>query len=172
LSKPFHLRCYEILRARDLGQAEEVVRDGIRSCSANFLIAQAPDRIVNLEAAPRRVRSYGPTANLLVHANHFVESRALGVVETDSEYHEGSCFRQERLERLLRSRPTVAVADLQAYLADHEQYPLSVCYHVAEGAAQDERYATVASVMMDLHDLTLWVSDGPPCENGYLSFQF
>jgi isopenicillin-N N-acyltransferase-like protein len=167
LSKPFHLRCYEILRAREIEPAEAIVREGVRSCSANFLIAQVPDRVIDLEAAPRQVRAYGPTAGFVVHANHFVDPTVLGVVETESEYHEGSCFRQERLGRLLRSRPAVSVADVQSYLADHEQYPLSVCYHVAAGAPPDERYATVASVILDLHDRTMWVSDGPPCENGY-----
>lgn len=42
LSKPFHLRCYEILRSRSFEAAIRVITDSDRACSANFLLAQIP----------------------------------------------------------------------------------------------------------------------------------
>src|SRR5205823_1340688 len=53
---PFHVRCYEILRQRDLDSAVKIVTNQRRACSANFLIAQAPDRAVDIEAAPDTIR--------------------------------------------------------------------------------------------------------------------
>ena len=54
LSSPFHARCRAILRARDLDAATAVITAAPRACAANFLLAQAPDRIVDIEAAPDR----------------------------------------------------------------------------------------------------------------------
>src|SRR5207248_4331350 len=38
--KPFHLRCYEILRCRTVSAASNVVRGQPRACSTNFVLAQ------------------------------------------------------------------------------------------------------------------------------------
>lgn len=43
LNPPFHLRCYQILRSRDLETAVTVITSASRACSANYLIAQTPD---------------------------------------------------------------------------------------------------------------------------------
>ena len=39
--KPFHLRCYEILRSRTMDDALDVLTDSPRSCTANFIIGGA-----------------------------------------------------------------------------------------------------------------------------------
>jgi isopenicillin-N N-acyltransferase-like protein len=163
----FHVRCYAALHARTLDDAIQVVTEGARPCAANFLLAQAPDRLINLEAAPLTVRHVPATGGCLVHANHFLDPNALGVTETASEKYECSCHRQNRLTALLAHQPAIGIADLQRFLRDHDGYPDSVCYHVAPGAAPDERYATVASMIMDLHALTLDIADGPPCEHAF-----
>jgi hypothetical protein len=42
-----------------------------------------------------------------------------------------------------------------------------VCSHVNEYAPASERYATVASIAMDLNAETFDVTDGLPCVNPY-----
>ena len=39
--------------------------------------------------------------------------------------------------------------------------------HVASDAAPNERYATVVSIIADLHAQTLDITDGPPCSSHY-----
>ncbi len=85
LEKPFHVHCYEILRAHTLEQVVQVVSAGQRACSANFLIGQTPDRVVDIEAAPARVAVWTPEHSILVHTNHFLLPQALGVVEQSDE---------------------------------------------------------------------------------------
>jgi isopenicillin-N N-acyltransferase-like protein len=166
LSKPFHVQCYEMLRSLSLKEALAVIL-GDRACSANFLLAQTPSYIVDVEAAPRALRQIEPRNGILVHTNHFLDPAALDVVETTSEDHDCSCFRLERLRHLLTSSGVVSIADIRRYLRDHAQYPYSVCYHVAPDAPADERYATVTSVIMDLEARTLELTDGSPCEREY-----
>jgi isopenicillin-N N-acyltransferase-like protein len=166
-SKPFHLRCYEALRSPTLAAASQILLEGERACSANFLLAQVPDQIVDLEVAPRSAQMLRSEEGVLVHTNHFFDPQALGVVETTSERIDCSGHRRDRMRVLLNSRAVLDSSDLASFLRDHDQFPHSICYHVAPGAPPDERYATVASAIMDLTALTLDVADGQPCGAEY-----
>lgn len=170
LATPFHVRCYEILRSRDVEAAARVVTGEVRSCSTNFLIARAPDRIVDVEAAPRSANVLSCETGCLVHSNHFVEPSTIGVVETASELGPDSYLRQARLRELLEMGRPCAVDDVQRCLCDHDGFPNSICRHEDPSDPPDERYATVVSVIADLADLTIWVSDGRPCESPYERF--
>ncbi len=167
LTTPFHVRCYEILRSRDLDEAVEVITEGERPCSANYLIAQADDRVVDVEAAPRKTRSLIPADGFLAHANHFLEPEALDVVEPLTEKRPHSLHRLKRMRELLASKRPLTIEMLKMYLRDHEGHPYSVCRHLDEAEPPSERYQTVTSVIMDLHERTFWISDGPPCQNAY-----
>lgn len=167
LSKPFHLRCYEVLRARDFDDAVQVVTDGPRACSANFLIAQIPDHVTDIEAAPRAVRFLSGERGCLAHTNHFLDPDALGVVEPPCEHSPHSQHRFRRLNELLQTKRPLSIGDLQTFLRDHEGYPHSICRHADPSEPEEERYATLASVVMDLHERTMWLTDGQPCEGTY-----
>jgi isopenicillin-N N-acyltransferase-like protein len=167
LSKPFHVRCYEILRARDVETAAQVVTGEERACSTNYLIAHVPDRIVDVEAAPNQTCILGPENGSLVHTNHFLDPDALGVVEPPRKPWSSTNHRRDRMLDFLASKRPLGVKDIQGYLADHQTYPHSVCCHEDPDLLPGERYRTVTSVVMDLHTRELHISDGPPCQNGY-----
>jgi isopenicillin-N N-acyltransferase-like protein len=165
LEMPFHARCYEILRRRSLDAAVRLVVDGRRSCSANFLLAQAPDRAVDVESAPDSVRELRPSGNTLVHTNHFLDPGELGVVEPETERRPHSYWRQARMQTLLVA--PVSVIDLGAALQDHNDFPDSICRHPNPEDPPEEWCTTVTSAIMDLHARTLQLSDGPPCQHPY-----
>jgi isopenicillin-N N-acyltransferase-like protein len=170
LAKPFHVRCYEIMRQRDFEAAVRVVTDSDRSCSTNFLIAQVPDRVVNIESAPHGTALTGCRRGCLVHANHFVDPGSLSVVEPPVEKTPHSYHRHARLEKILRAKRPVTMAQIEAALRDHEEFPYSVCFHLDPNEPPEEYYESVASMIMDLHAGTLRLSDGPPCENEYVEY--
>jgi isopenicillin-N N-acyltransferase like protein len=167
LSAPFHVRCYEILRAYDLDAAIRVVADAPRACSTNFIIAQAPGRAVNIEAVPDRVRTIAPDGGCLVHTNHLLDPDALGVAEPPSELRPGSCQRLARMKELLHATRPVTLEGLQDALRDHDGYPFSICRHADTRKPPTEQYTTVLSALMDLEARAMYISDGPPCERGY-----
>ena len=168
LSKPFHVRCYEILRARDFAQAVSVVTDQPRACSTNFLIAQTPDRVVDIEAAPDALRLLGCEGGCLIHTNNFTNPEEIGVTETPSDRRHFSIGRRSRLGELLSAHDRVSVADLQADLRDHVRFPYGLCRHAAIGLEPPEsHYITVTSVIMDVEARTMLLTDGVPCENEY-----
>jgi isopenicillin-N N-acyltransferase like protein len=168
LLKPFHVRCYEILQQTTMDAAQAVISGSERACSGNFLIATASGEAVNVEAAPAVLNYLGWQEGCIVHANHFVDPQAVGVVEPpDPVYRAYSCRRHERLEERLRDSLPATVAGVQKALRDHSTAPRTICRHEDLTLPVDEQYRTVTSVIMDLEARRMWISDGPPCRNAY-----
>jgi isopenicillin-N N-acyltransferase-like protein len=166
--RPFHVRCYDVLRCRSLAAARQIVADAPRACAANFLLAQAPATAVNIEAAPDALCASQPAAHRLAHTNHFRDPLALGVVEPETERRPHTQWRLSRLEALLDQPGRRSRADLLTILRDHQHYPDSICRHTHPADPPDEWCVTVASVLMDLASRELWVSDGSPCTAPYV----
>ena len=171
LEKPFHVRCYEILRAARFEDALRIVTDTPRACSANFVLAQTPDRATDIEAAPGSSCSFGAVHGVVVHTNHFLEPTHLGVEEPSSERRPQSYTRLARIRELIDARRPLSVADVQTCLCDHDNYPDSVCRHVHPDDPPEEACPTVVSIVMDLEERTLWLSAGPPCEHVYDAYR-
>jgi isopenicillin-N N-acyltransferase-like protein len=172
LEKPFHVRCFEILQSPSLDAAAAIVSQTRRACSANFVLAQGPDRALSIEAAPDTSCSFGPSRGTLAHTNHFLEPTHLGVAEPPfSERRPQSYSRLARMRTLLDARRPLSVADVQSCLRDHDNYPDSVCRHVHPDDPPEEACPTVVSVVMDLNDRAMWLSNGPPCEHTYAEYR-
>ena len=167
LGLPFHLMLREMLEAPRLGLAVAAAYRAGRADAGNYLLAQADGEGINVEAAPSSVAWLHPRDGLLVHTNHFLDPRALGVVEPPRERWSSTCHRLERLGDQLASKQPVTMKDLQGYLSDHQMYPHSVCCHEDRNLPDGERYRTVTSVVMDLPARELHISDGPPCQSAY-----
>jgi isopenicillin-N N-acyltransferase-like protein len=167
LSRPFHVRCYEILRCRDLDAALRVITDEERACSTNFLLGQAPDRATDVEAAPHACHAIAPEGGVLVHANHFTEPERIGVREPFTDRRPLSCHRHAHLGDLLRERAPVDVPQLQELLRDHRGHPNSLCRHPDPELPEEKRSITVTSVVMDLNEQRLWLTERQPCGGEY-----
>lgn len=167
LSLPFHARCHAILRARTLDAAGDIIAGAPRACAANFLLAQVPDGIVNIEAAPERECRWRADEGAIFHTNHFLDPRALGVVEPEIERGPDSQDRLDRIRALLGGRRALTFDDVATALRDQAGAPDAICRRPDLSQPPEERYATVVSIIMDLHARTLWVTDGPPDEREY-----
>ena len=168
LAKPFHVRCWEILRCTDFEEALRVVTEGERSVSANFLIAQAPDRALDLETAPTGVSRLRTHDGWLAHTNHFIDLRSAGLnrnIQTSKR--PSTEQRLARAQHLLRTHSKISLEKALEILRDHDDYPYSICRHPDENFPPEERYASVVSVVMDLTEKTLAIASGPPCQHEY-----
>jgi isopenicillin-N N-acyltransferase-like protein len=169
LVPPFHVRCYDILRQTSLTSAIAIIGSQPRACSANFLLGQAPDAALDVEAAPDSVCERHPERGMLAHSNHFLDPLSLGIEEPRSERRPHSYTRLARLRELLDARRPASIGDAQACLRDHDNYPDSVCRHEHPDDPPEEACTTVTSVVMDLEERTLWLTNGPPCEHQYVA---
>lgn len=162
LAKPFHVRCFEILRARNFDNAVAVVTREARSCSTNFLIAQAPNRVADVEAAPDKIGLLSCDGGCLTHANHFVDPKGLGVTEAPNDRRVYSRNRQARLRELLMARLPATVDGIADALRDTKDDPFGICRHRNPLETPENHYTTVTAVIMDLETRTLHLTDGAP----------
>ncbi|MDP6418531.1 MAG: C45 family autoproteolytic acyltransferase/hydrolase [Candidatus Krumholzibacteria bacterium] len=172
MEKPFHLRCHEILGTRKIDDAVSVLCATPRSCTANFLLAQSPARAMDIELAPTRHRTLEAEGGVLVHANHFVDPVAAGVVEPPDPRRHLSQTRHARLEELLHASKPVSAVKLRSHLRDHEvNHPNSLCRHPDTELPDSQRIISKISIIMDLDERRFWVTDGQPCMNEYERYE-
>ncbi len=175
LKKPFHVRCWEVLRSGTLKDAARVVTEGERSCSANFLLGQqktqATGKMVDIESAPEATCELAPDRGAIGHTNHFSDPERLRVHQVLDEERRSTLQRFGRIQGLLdekvRSGGKLSVSTAQEMLRDHEGRPESVCRHPNTSFPEDERYKSVVSVVMDLYSRKLWATMGSPCTSKY-----
>ncbi|MBC8102616.1 MAG: peptidase C45 [Cytophagales bacterium] len=168
LSRPFHVRCWEMLRCRTLEAAQAVIAGEARACSTNFLIAQTPGNVVDIEAAPDKINLLGcDRAGCLTHANHFVDPGGLGIEEAPNERRIFSQRRAARLSELLHARLPLTTEGIQDALRDTQDDPFGICRHRNPAEPPEMHYITVTAVVMDLETRTLHLTDGPPDESPF-----
>jgi isopenicillin-N N-acyltransferase-like protein len=165
---PYHVLLRAILDCATVTEALKVLQAGMRSSSANYLIAHASGAALDVEAAPgdfTRLYPRFPDRGLLLHTNHFL-SPCLSPAQDLSLWAMPSSA--VRLQRLRTATPDPATLDdFRALLADHADYPHSICSHPDPNEHPLEQGATIASVLMDLKARRLWLAPGNPCQVPY-----
>ena len=164
---PYHVLLRAILDCATVTEALAVLQAGMRSSSANYLIAHASGAALDVEAAPgdfTRLYPRFPDQGLLLHTNHFLSPR-LHPVDVSLWAMPSSAV---RLQRLQAAAPVSATLDgFRALLADHADYPHSICAHPDPDEHPLEQGATIASVLMDLNARRVWLAAGNPCQVPY-----
>ena len=172
---PYHIILRAILDCGSVPDALAVIQRRIRSSSANYTIAHEDGVAVAVETTPgdfSRIQLLFPDQGMLFHTNHYCGNR-LDSKSVSLWLSPDSPFRLERLEALIRlGYPHITVDLVQAALADHVNYPQSVCYHPDERLPTWERGASVASLIMDLNARRMWLTDGNPCSSSYRDLDY
>jgi isopenicillin-N N-acyltransferase like protein len=167
---PYHVMLRAILDAETITDAHATLQRGVRSSSANYLIADRGGIAVNVEAAPgdfSRLFLIFPEDGVILHANHF-QTDPLPFQDLSIWAMPDSPFRLERLRSSIRAAGgKFSLEQLKGFLADHAAYPDSVCCHPDRRQPRLEQFATVSSILIDLDARRLWVTDGPPCVSEY-----
>lgn len=168
---PYHVLLRSLL---DCGSADEGVRRAAattRASSANYLLADATGRAVDVEARPgdaAKVHVLDPDSRgVVLHTNHFC-SPAFDATDYATLVASTTDNRLERVTQLVGDADDPYDIGLFATtLADHVNAPASLCRHPDMTLPEPERSMTVASGIVDLTAGTMLVSEGPPCERGY-----
>jgi isopenicillin-N N-acyltransferase-like protein len=171
LQKPFHLRCYEALRSKNMDGSLKALIDTPRSCTANFIVGHAPNEVVNIELAPDKLRLIDPKDGILSHANHFIDPEALGIYEPPNPRRHFSEFREKRMGNLLKEQKSINIPDIKNILKDHENHPQSLCRHRDDALPKSQHTITKTAMIMDLEELKMWVTYGQPCKKEFEAFE-
>lgn len=164
---PYHVLLRAILDCSRVSEAFEVVANATRSSSANYLVAHADGSVLDVEATPGGFAQalLAPDTEVITHTNHFLaptfQGRDVSLWTTPDS--------PVRLSRLRRGLAGVdgSLDSLRPVLTDHANLPFSICAHPHRGGDPRDQGATIASVVMDLHERRIWLSDGPPCQVDY-----
>ena len=164
---PYHVLLRAVLDCGTVTEALKVLQAGPRSSSANYLIAHASGTALDVEAAPgdfTRLYPLFPEDGVLLHTNHFLAPR-IDPVDLSLWAMPDSAVRLQRLRGAATTAKTLD--DFRVLLADHADYPNSICAHADPSDHPREQGATIASVLMDLNARHLWLAAGHPCQVRY-----
>jgi len=149
-----------ILAARRLGEAMDACLLPNRASSYNNVLADQYGEIYSMEGSATDCEPLYIEGDILAHANHYA-STAMRRFEADRNEIAGSVIRHNRAMRLLRENyGQLSKQRFIELLADHANYPASICKHMGEAV-------TVFSMIIDLDLLTAWIGRGRPCETTY-----
>jgi isopenicillin-N N-acyltransferase like protein len=165
---PYHVLLRAILDCTTVTEALMVLQAGMRSSSANYLIAHASGAALDVEAAPgdfTRLYPQFPDQGLLLHTNHFLAHRLSPAQDVSLWAMPSSAVRLQRLRAGAAGAGTLD--GFRALLADHADYPHSICSHPDPDDHPLEQGATIASVLMDLTARRVWLAVGNPCQAPY-----
>ncbi len=164
---PFLVKLRAILDSERMSNALKMILTYVGPNSMNMVIAQQNGEIVDAENMPNDVLFVYPKDGILTHANHF-ESQMLPVRDTGKSTLADTIFRSARLRRLLSARAGhLSVETIREALTDHFSYPDSICRHPDERFGKMDQWMTLSSIILDLTEMTLRYTDGPPCTGPY-----
>jgi isopenicillin-N N-acyltransferase-like protein len=166
---PYHVLLRAVLDCATVTDALEALQGGPRSSSANYLIAHASGSALDIEAAPgdfTRLYPLYPENGVLLHTNHFLAPR-IHPADLSLWAMPSSQVRLQRLQAAHQASNPRTLDDFRVVLADHADYPHSVCAHPEPAAHPCEQGQTIASLLMDLTAGQLWLAAGNPCQVPY-----
>lgn len=168
---PYHVLLRALMDCENLSDALATVQRGVRSSSANYLLAHEDGVAVDVEAAPgdfSRLFLELPEDGVLLHTNHY-RSASFDRRDVSLWVMPDSPFRLERLKAAVRhARPGgLSLDTFRAALGDHANYPSGICCHPDRRMDPHDQGTTVASVLMDLDGRRIWLADGHPCTTPY-----
>jgi isopenicillin-N N-acyltransferase like protein len=140
--------------------AIRTVTDDRRAFGNNHLLATADGDLYDVEVSGSRWAMRSGGNGFLAHANHFTLPMMTNLDRDEDLLN--SRLRQTRVETLLeRDWGSLDACVMRRLMADHANYPSSVCkHHVPES---DLDYGTIGSVVIDVTDRALWACAGNPC---------
>jgi isopenicillin-N N-acyltransferase-like protein len=149
-----------ILAARRLGEAMDACLLPQRASNYNNIIADPWGEVYSVEGSATDYEALYIEDDILAHANHYI-SPSMRYLEADRNDIGGSILRYHRAMRLLRENfGQLSPERFMALLADHANYPASICKHGIESV-------TVFSIIIDVTHLRAWIGRGRPCETTY-----
>jgi isopenicillin-N N-acyltransferase-like protein len=164
---PYHVLLRAVFDCVTVTDALTVLQQQTRSSAANYLIAHSSGAALSVEAAPgdfTRLYPLLPEHGVLLHTNHFLAPR-IHPVDLSLWAMPDSAIRLQRLRAGVAA--TAKPGDLQVLLADHADYPHSICAHPDPAKHPSEQGATIASLVMDLAERQMWLAPGNPCQTPY-----
>ena len=159
---PVHVLLRHLLDCDDVDAACATARALQHGASSNILAADRGGHAASIEVSPRGVAVIVPGGGTLAHTNHFLDP--------DQAVHAAAlnplASTEQRLACALAhaARAPLGRTDIQALLQDMSGGAFAVCRFPDESLAPELRIESVAGVVMDLANATMWVAPDVPAK--------
>jgi len=168
---PRYLLSRLALTRETVDDAIAAVRAVPRASSRNLILADAHGGAADLETTPTRAARLDPEHGLLAHANHYLAPALRGEERSPARAVANSAARLARMRELLaHARGRLDATAMQTILRDRTGHPDALCRAPGDDPASDT--ITVASVIAEPADGSLWVAVGPPNAHPYRRYAF
>jgi len=157
----------EAIMLRSMADASSV-REAIKDMTArpremgmNSMII-SKNRIVDIENSLNKSAVIEVKGEYFVHTNHPLKLKG--------EHSRNSLFRFNRVTERLENSRKKNVELIKEILSDHKNYPDSVCRHI-KNEEKEMKWATIASVIIDVGKMRMLVAQGNPCKSRYEEYK-
>ena len=167
---PLHMAMRGILDCETLAEAVKAATRMPLGCCANFMLGHKNGECIDLEIENDDFDVLYPKDGILVHTNHFLSPRLPNAPRKDTTKYKltDSFVRLGRADKLMRRKKTeITHEDIMEVLADHVEYPCSICRHDDMKVDPGLRMGTVFSMVADLTSGDIYFCKGNPCECEY-----
>jgi len=155
-----------ILNSTSIRDAIYAVTKAKRGASINFMIAHSGGEAIDLEITPDDIAILYPDEGILTHSNNFLSAN-LDLKDFGKSVFPDSLIRWNRMRRLLMQKKKLTTNSLRAVVSDHFDYPNSICRHPDPRQHPDDQFETITSIVMNLAQGKMYMTEGNPCERAY-----
>ena len=157
---PVHALLRVLLDSDDVAAACATARSLVHGASSNILVADRGGHAASIEVSPRGVAMLTPQNGTLAHTNHFLDAGQA----TQAAALSPLASTEQRLDCALTyaARGKLGMDDLSALLRDTSGGAFAVCRFPESALPPEVRVETVAGVVMDLAECTMWVAPDVP----------
>ena len=159
------------MRQKRLGDALGVFCTYGRS-TLHYMVASREGESFSIENRPDDFNVLQPVNDVLVHTNHYLTERFKVGDSAIPDIRGSTYVRQQRMQRLIdKYCGDLTVERMMEFLADHHNYPHSICSHPEENAPPASSAETVFSIIMVPEDGAMYVTYGQPCAYEYEEYR-
>jgi isopenicillin-N N-acyltransferase-like protein len=136
--------------------------------SGNYVLTGGCGGLIDVELTPEGYATLDDAGEgFIVHTNHFLSSR-FATPETHAQSLKDSFPRLRQFRQFVTEHAgQITVSLLQQFLADHDNYPTSICRHSEDG----ETSKTVATLIAEPKSGQFHVGYGNPCRPQFQTHQ-
>ena len=167
---PLHMAMRGILDCETLAEAVKEATRMPLGCCANFMLGHKNGECIDLEIENEDFDVLYPEDGIIVHTNHFLSGRLpLSPRKDTTKYKLTDSFvRLGRANKMMRQKKEgISEKDIMRVLADHVEYPSSICRHDDVKLEPGLRMGTVFSMIANLSTGDIYFCKGNPCECEY-----
>ncbi|MFC1903596.1 C45 family autoproteolytic acyltransferase/hydrolase [Chloroflexota bacterium] len=167
---PFFIMIRKALNAENFTRSMQAILTAKTNVSGNVLMAHQDGEAIDFEVTPEDVGIVHDEEGILTHSNHFLAfTNRADFKDLFKRFAPSTLFRYHRARRLLElDKGSIDIDSFKRVFSDHFSYPDSICWHVNPRDSKLGQIKTVNSIIMDLKEGAMYITEGNPCQNEYV----